>query len=268
MLLMFGYLFGGGCRCPAGADYRELLLPGMFALTMVFGLEATMIAVDTDAATGITDRFRSMPMAPSAVVAGRSMADLLNSAARRSCVLLGCGLLVGWRAHNGVGDALLAVGAAAAAALRAALGGHLPGPARRQPGGGGRRADPGLAARLPLQRLRGARRRMPGWLGAIAEWNPLSATVAAVRELFGNPGWGGDSWAAQHALVLAVVWPVLHRGRLRPARRPPLPPPQHLIWDVMIQPAPGEILPEAGLDYEAVIAEAADAVLGFLDRVL
>ena len=42
---------------------------------------------------------------------------------------------------------------------------------------------------------------MPGWLGTIAEWNPLSATVAATRELFGNPGWGGDSWVAQHALA-------------------------------------------------------------------
>ena len=50
---------------------------------------------------------------------------------------------------------------------------------------------------------------MPGWLGAIAEWNPLSATAAAVRELFGNPGWGGDSWAATHAVELAVAWPVV-----------------------------------------------------------
>jgi ABC-2 type transport system permease protein len=50
---------------------------------------------------------------------------------------------------------------------------------------------------------------MPGWLGAVAEWNPLSSTVAATRELFGNPGLGGDSWAAQHSLLLAVVWPLL-----------------------------------------------------------
>jgi ABC-2 type transport system permease protein len=50
---------------------------------------------------------------------------------------------------------------------------------------------------------------MPGWLGAVAEWNPLSATISATRELFGNPGWGGVSWADQHALPLAVVWPLL-----------------------------------------------------------
>ena len=49
---------------------------------------------------------------------------------------------------------------------------------------------------------------MPGWLGAISEWNPLSATVAATRELFGNPGWGGESWIAQHASLMVLVWPL------------------------------------------------------------
>jgi hypothetical protein len=50
---------------------------------------------------------------------------------------------------------------------------------------------------------------MPGWLGAIAGWNPLSATVSAARELFGNPGWAEGTWPARHALTLALAWPVL-----------------------------------------------------------
>jgi ABC-2 type transport system permease protein len=50
---------------------------------------------------------------------------------------------------------------------------------------------------------------MPGWLGTVSEWNPLSATVGATRELFGNPGLGADSWISAHALLMAVVWPVL-----------------------------------------------------------
>jgi len=50
---------------------------------------------------------------------------------------------------------------------------------------------------------------MPGWLGAVAEWNPMSATAGAIRELFDNPGWSGDSWAAQHPVLLAVVWPLV-----------------------------------------------------------
>jgi hypothetical protein len=50
---------------------------------------------------------------------------------------------------------------------------------------------------------------MPVWLGTLAEWNPLSATVTATRELFGNPGVGGDSFVATNALALAVLWPVV-----------------------------------------------------------
>ncbi|MGK5114767.1 ABC transporter permease [Geodermatophilus sp. CPCC 205506] len=49
---------------------------------------------------------------------------------------------------------------------------------------------------------------MPGWLGTVAEWNPLAATVTAVRDLFGQPGDAGGGWATEHALLLAVVWPV------------------------------------------------------------
>ncbi|MFC7722487.1 hypothetical protein [Nonomuraea recticatena] len=50
--------------------------------------------------------------------------------------------------------------------------------------------------------------QMPGWMAVPAEWNPLSATVAACRQLFGNKGWVGDSWASEHAMLLAVAWPV------------------------------------------------------------
>jgi hypothetical protein len=50
---------------------------------------------------------------------------------------------------------------------------------------------------------------MPGWLGFLAEWNPLSATVTATRELFGNPVAAGDSWPAENAPLLAVVWPIV-----------------------------------------------------------
>jgi len=50
---------------------------------------------------------------------------------------------------------------------------------------------------------------MPGWIAVIAAWNPLSATVAATRELFGNPGWGGDTWIVRHTVLMAIVWPLL-----------------------------------------------------------
>jgi len=50
---------------------------------------------------------------------------------------------------------------------------------------------------------------MPAWLGTIATWNPLSAAATAVRGLFGNPTWANHTWAAQHSIMLAAVWPAV-----------------------------------------------------------
>lgn len=206
-VLMFGYLFGGQMRVPGGGGYREFLLPGMYAMTMAFGIETTFAAVAGDVAKGVTDRFRSLPMAGAAVVAGRGAADMLNSALGLSVMLL-TGLAVGWRPHRRLGETLAAV--ALLLFLRFALlwtGIFLALAA----------ADPELLMAVQilvwplgfLSNTFASPATMPGLLGAIAEWNPLSATVAATRELFGNPGWGGDGWAARHALVLAVLWPAL-----------------------------------------------------------
>jgi ABC-2 type transport system permease protein len=207
VLLMFGYLFGGAMEVPGGGDYREFLLPGMFTLTMAFGLENTYTAVATDASRGVTDRFRTMPISAAAVVSGRSVADML-SATVSLAVLMACGLAMGWRWHHGWADALAAVGLLLL--LRFALlwlGIWL-----------------ALVSRSPetlmtlqilvwplafLSNIFVAPDTMPGWLGAIADANPLSATAAATRELFGNPGWAGNSWPAEHATLLAILWPLL-----------------------------------------------------------
>jgi ABC transporter DrrB family efflux protein len=207
LVLMFGYLFGGGMVIPGGGNYREFLLPGMYALTMAFGIEATMIAVTTDASKGITDRFRSMPMAPSAVVMGRAAADMLNSLLGL-VVMLGCGVLVGWRWHNGVGRALLAVGLLLLLRFALLWVGIYLGLVVKNP-------EAVMAVQILiwpisfLSNVFAAPGTMPGWLGMIAMWNPLSATVAATRELFGNPGWGGDTWIARNALPMALAWPLL-----------------------------------------------------------
>ncbi|MGH3391086.1 MAG: ABC transporter permease [Actinomadura sp.] len=206
-VLMFAYLFGGQMQVPGGGDYREFLMPGMFAMTMVFGLEATFTSVTTDATKGVTDRFRSMPMAPSAVVVGRCAADMLNSIAGLA-VMVVCGLAVGWEWHHGLDRALLAV--ALLMLLRFALlwAGIFLGLVAKSP-------EAVMALQILvwpfgfLSNTFAAPATMPPWLGAVAEWNPLSATVSATRELFGNPGWGGESWVAQHSLMMAVVWPLL-----------------------------------------------------------
>ena len=206
MMLMFGYLLGGAMAVPGG-EYFEFLMPGMFALAMVFGLESTTIGVATDAARGITDRFRSMPMAPSAVVVGRSAADMLNSAVGLAVLVAG-GLLVGWRAHGTAVEFVAAIGLLLLLRFAFLWTGVFLGLVIGKP-------ENAVAVQILVwpfafvSNTFAAPDTMPGWIGTIADWNPMSATAAACRDLFGNPGWGGTSWAAEHALPLAIAWPVL-----------------------------------------------------------
>ncbi|MCP3015048.1 ABC transporter permease [Nocardiopsis dassonvillei] len=207
MVLMFGFLFGGAMTVPGGGDYREFLMPGMFAMAMVFGVGETVTAVSQDAARGVTDRFRSMPMAPSAVVVGRCAADMLRSAITLVLLVL-CGLLVGWQWNGGTGEAAAGIGLLLLLRFSLVWVGVYVGLAVRGEGA--------LGAvhmlEFPLGFLSNAfvaTASMPVWLGAVADWNPLSSTVAATRELFGNPGWGGESWIAQNAVLMAVVWPLV-----------------------------------------------------------
>ena len=198
LLVMFGYLVGGG-RGVEG-DYVDYLVPGMLALTMAFGLEATMIAVTQDLNKGVIDRFRSMPMANGAVLVGRSAADMLQSALSLAA-MTGVGYAIGWRTHGGVGGLLAAVGLLLL--FRFAMlwiGIHLAMVAGRP--------EMVQAVQIlvwPVGFLSNAFATpdsMPGWLGTAVEWNPLSHTATAVRHLVSGPGGEpGHVWAA-------VVWPL------------------------------------------------------------
>lgn len=207
MVLMFGFLFGGAMTVPGGGDYREFLMPGMFAMAMVFGVGETVTAVSQDAARGVTDRFRSMPMAPSAVVVGRCAADMLRSAITLVLLVL-CGLLVGWQWNGTIGEAAAGIGLLLLLRFSLVWVGVYVGLAVRGEGA----VTAVHMLEFPLGFLSNAfvaTASMPVWLGAVADWNPLSSTVAATRELFGNPGWGGESWIAQNAVLMAVVWPLV-----------------------------------------------------------
>ncbi|GIH90362.1 ABC transporter permease [Planobispora siamensis] len=206
-VLLFGYVFGSAMVVPGGGDYREFLLPGMFGMTMMFGIGNTMMAVTTDAAKGIADRFRAMPMARSGVVVGRSGADMLNSV-MDLVVLIGCGFVVGWRAHGSLAETLAGIGLLLLLRFAFIWVGIYMGLIAKSPETAGNL----YALLFPLTMISNAfvaPEMMPGWLGTIAAWNPLSSTVAATRELFGNPGMGGDSWIAQNAMLMAVVWPLV-----------------------------------------------------------
>lgn len=208
IVLMFGYLLGGAMTVPGGGGFHDFLMPGMFAMTMVFGIGATASAVSADAARGVTDRFRSLPMTSAAVIAGRAAADMLDSAAALA-VLTGCGFAVGWHPHRGAAHAIAALGLLLL--LRFAflwIGVYL-----------GLRFYPNPEAVSAVRTLEFpigflgnpfvAASTMPAWLGAIALWNPLSSTVTAARQLFGNPTGENSSWITSHAITMAVAWPLL-----------------------------------------------------------
>ncbi|MEU8301253.1 ABC transporter permease [Micromonospora sp. NPDC048909] len=207
-VLVFGYVFGSGMAVPGQGSYREFLLPGVFVMTMLYGLGATASGIALDANRGVVDRFRSLPMARSALLTGRATADLTRAVLELATLVV-CGLLVGWQWRNGLGDALVAVGLILLLRLALTWIGILLGLLVPNPDTVGVIVFPLAFPLTALSNVFVAPDLMPDWLGAIAAWNPLSATVAAARELFGNPGIGGDSWAAQHPLPLAVGWPVL-----------------------------------------------------------
>ncbi|GGO24751.1 transport permease protein [Micromonospora parathelypteridis] len=206
IVLMFAYLFGGALQVPGGGSYREFLMPGMYVMTMVFGMSLTTIAVAEDLERGVTDRLRSMPVSPLAPLVARAVADLLFALVTLAVLLL-TGLAIGWRAHGGAGATLAAVGLILLLRFALIWVGIFLGLVTR-----GQTAVVAVQTlEFPLGFLSNAfvaPSTMPAWLGAVSAWNPLSATVGATRELFGNPGSGGDSWAAQHYPWLAVAWPI------------------------------------------------------------
>jgi ABC-2 type transport system permease protein len=179
----------------------------MFTLAMFFGLEATVLGVTTDAQKGVTDRFRTLPISGVAIVLGRCLADLLSSVVALA-ILMGTGLVLGWRWHNGLGATLAAVGLLllfrfAMLWIGIVIGLSVPGP------------EWVAAVQIlvwPVGFLSSVfvdPATMPGWLGVIAAWNPISITASATRELFGNPGYGGTTWLAEHAIPMAMLVPLL-----------------------------------------------------------
>ncbi|MFV5998867.1 ABC transporter permease [Streptomyces sp. NPDC056231] len=207
-VLLFSYVMGGAIRVPGGG-YREFLMAGIFAQTVTFAVAGASAGIAEDMTKGLVDRFRSLPMARSAVLAGRTLADAVQTAFIL-LVLAMVALLVGWRVHHGVLQAL------GAFVLLLLLGyafswiGALIGLSVRSPEAA---TSAGLIWLFPLTFLSNAFvpvNTMPGWLQAIAYWNPFSATVQACRKLFGNPGAdGAQSWPMRHPVEASALWSLL-----------------------------------------------------------
>ena len=209
MVLMFVYVFGSAMdvsgRGP-GEDYLEFAMPGLFAMTMAFGFMNTAWAVAFVKEKGFVDRFLSMPMAPSAVVTGRGTADIIR-AAIDLVVLIAIALVLGWRS----GGTLAATAAAFLLLLwlRLALifvGIYLGLLVKNTEMAGNL-----FALAFPFGMVSSVfapPHLMPGWLGAVAAWNPVSATAGAIRELFESPSVASGYWVEGHAVTAAILWPL------------------------------------------------------------
>lgn len=209
-VLLFRFVFGGSINTP-GTDYVQFLMPGIFVQTVAFTLAGTAVGLAEDMTKGLIDRFRSLPIARSAVVLGRTLGD----AALNLVVLFvmgAAGFAVGWRPSSGTisviaGFALLLVFGYAMSWL-----GVLVGLSVRD----SRAANGSIFVLVfPLTFLSNAfapTTNMPTILQYFAEWNPVSTMVAATRELFGVPsifGVTADSYVSQNPLQMSIIYIVL-----------------------------------------------------------
>lgn len=210
-VILFAWVFGGAISVPGGGDYTEFLMGGIFVQTVAFTCATTCVAMADDLSKGLFDRFRSLPMSRSAVLGGRTLADELFAAITTLAMAV-TGLLVGWRTHSSVIEvlgafALLALFAYSFLWIGAVIGLSVRSVEVAQ--------TAGLIWLFPLTFMSNAFvpvETMPGWLQPIAEWNPISAVVAAVRQLFGNlpPGYEpGTAWPMVYPLAASVLWCLL-----------------------------------------------------------
>jgi ABC-2 type transport system permease protein len=219
-VLLFAYVFGGAIPVPGFEDeplaYREYLMAGIFVQTMAFACAPASVGLADDMHKGLIDRFRSLPMARSGVIAGRVVADMANQAIVLVIMIL-CGFFVGWRFHNGFPSFLAAVGLLLLFAFSMLWVGALIGLSVGSPQVA---ASAGLIWLFPVVFLSNAfvpTPSMPEWLQPVAEWNPISAFVAACRELFGNPNpFASDNFPAQHPVLLSLIWVVIITGVFAP----------------------------------------------------
>ncbi|MGW4229727.1 ABC transporter permease [Streptomyces sp. NPDC004980] len=213
-VVLFTYVFGGSIKVGStisSADYKEFLMAGIFAQTVTFATAGAGAGIADDMHKGLIDRFRSLPMARGAVLTGRTLADLVQTALTL-VVLAGVALIIGWRTHENLGKVLLGFLLLLLLGYAFSWIGALIGLVVRTPEAA---TSGGLIWLFPLTFISNAfvdANQMPTVLRHIAEWNPFSATVQACRELFGNlpPGFvTPDAWPMQHPILASVIWSVL-----------------------------------------------------------
>lgn len=210
-VLLFAYVFGGAIDAGPGLDYKEFLIGGIFAQTVVFGATYSGAALAEDMQKGFIDRFRSLPMSRSAVLVGRTTSDVAYNVVSLIIMAL-TGLVVGWRARGSILETLAAFGlllvfAYAISWIMAYIGLIVPSVDVIN--------NASFIVIMPLTFVSNAfvpLESFPAGLQTVVEWNPVSAITQAVRELFGNVPEGmavPDVWSMQHPALYTLGWVLL-----------------------------------------------------------
>jgi ABC transporter DrrB family efflux protein len=205
-VLLFAYVFGGVIHI-AGGSYHAYMLAGVAVQNAVFGIMGPGVAIATDLREGVVDRFRSLPIARSTYLLGHMLAELATSLLATTVIALS-GLVIGWRIHAGVADAVGGFALLILVSFTMLWIGTMLGVIARSPD-----AVQGLVfvVAFPLTFIASAYvpvAGLPSVLRTVAEYNPVSAFAAAVRSLFGNPTAlpAHAAWPLQHPVAASLVW--------------------------------------------------------------
>jgi len=215
-VLLFRYVFGGAISTP-GYSYVDYLIPGIIVQNIAFGGFVTALGLNEDLHKGLIDRFRSLPMARAAVLAGRTSADIVTNALSASILTI-TGLIIGFVFHTSVGEVIAGFGLLllfgyAFSWVFAFLGMLVSTPEAAN--------SVGFIAVFPLTFISSAFvpvGSMPEPLRAFAEVNPFTVVVDAMRALWvgapaGNYVWGAIAWS----VAIIVVFSPLAVARYRRA---------------------------------------------------
>jgi ABC transporter DrrB family efflux protein len=194
LLVIFRYVFSGAIKSPSGG-YTDFVVPAIFLITVLIGSMTSAVGIAEDLKSGMIDRFRSLPMARSAVLTGRSLTDLVRNIISLA-VMVGLGIAVGFRFHSDAGSILagmlliLAFGYSLSW-LNTAIGISAKDPESAQNAGAG----PAFLLMFASNAIVPAS-TLPGWLQPFARNQPLSVTVSAVRALFQGGAGASDAWVS------------------------------------------------------------------------
>jgi ABC-2 type transport system permease protein len=208
-VLLFALVFGNAIEVP-GVDYREFLIAGVFAQTVIFGSTFTGAGLADDMTKGIIDRFRSLPMSRSAVLVGRTGSDIVYNATSIFVMTI-TGLVVGWRIRTGPFEAiggflLLLLFSYAISWIMAYVGLKVSSVEVVQ--------NASFMFIFPMTFIANTFVRqdlLPGPLRTFAEWNPVSAVAQGVREAFGNTGSLPEPhvWSLANPVAYTIIWAVV-----------------------------------------------------------